>query len=128
MGHTGESVACRIVICDDQAGFRRLLGVVMATEDGLEVVGEAADGLEAIAVVRNAQPDVVLLDIAMPNMDGLEALPDIREASPASAVVMLTAFGSPSVRERAAAAGAVGFVEKGGDLGELIAAIRGVCA
>lgn len=121
-------MACRIVICDDQAGFRQLIGVVLATEEGLEVVGEAADGLEAIAIVRDAQPDVVLLDVAMPKMDGLEALPEIREASPASAVVMLTAFGSPSVRDRAAAGGAAGFVEKGSDLDELIAAIRGVCA
>lgn len=119
---------CRIVICDDQPAFRQLLSVVLSVETDLEVVGEAADGREAIEVVRRELPHVVLLDISMPELDGLEALPHIRQASPQSAVLMLTAFGSPELRERATAAGASGFVEKGGELDALLAEIRDVCA
>lgn len=121
-------MACRIVICDDQPAFRQLLSVVLSVETDLEVVGEAADGREAIEVVRRELPHVVLLDISMPELDGLEALPHIRQASPQSAVLMLTAFDSRELRERAAAAGASGFVEKGSELDALLAEIREVCA
>jgi DNA-binding NarL/FixJ family response regulator len=121
-------VSCRIVICDDQPAFRQLLSVVLGIEPGFLVVGEASDGLQAIDVVRRERPDIVLLDIAMPKLDGLEALPQIRAASPSSRVVMLTAFGSDVMRERATAGGATHFIEKGGDMDDLVADIREACA
>jgi DNA-binding NarL/FixJ family response regulator len=121
-------MACRIVVCDDQPAFRQLVTMVLGLETGIEIVGEAADGVEAIEAVRMHTPDVRLLDVAMPNMDGLEALPFILEASPATQVVMVTAFGSESIRERAMVAGAAAFIEKGLDVTELVAQVTQICA
>jgi DNA-binding NarL/FixJ family response regulator len=121
-------MACRIVVCDDQPAFRQLVTMVLGLETGIEIVGEAADGVEAIEAVRMHTPDVLLLDVAMPNMDGLEALPFILEASPATQVVMVTAFGSESIRERAMVAGAAAFIEKGLDVTELVAQVTQICA
>ncbi|HWH05086.1 MAG TPA: response regulator transcription factor [Gaiellaceae bacterium] len=122
------SADCEVVICDDQEGFRRTVAIVLGLDDGVAVVGEAADGEEAIRLARELQPDVLLLDIAMPVMDGLEALPAIREASPDTRVVMLTGLASEAIRERALAAGATLFIEKGTDIATLAHAAREVCA
>jgi DNA-binding NarL/FixJ family response regulator len=119
---------CRLVVCDDQPAFRELISMVLGLESGIDVVGEAADGLEAIEAVRRHTPDVLLLDVAMPNMDGLEALPFIRKACPNTQVVMVTAFGSEGIRERALAAGAAGFIEKGLDVTELVEQVMQICA
>ena len=122
------SADCEVVICDDQEGFRRTVAIVLGLDDGVAVVGEAADGEEAIRLARELQPDVLLLDIAMPVMDGLEALPAIREASPDTRVVMLTGLASEAIRERALAAGATLFIEKGTDIATLARRVREVCA
>lgn len=121
------ATACRVVICDDQPGFRELLTILLALEPGIEVVGEAGDGREAIEVVRSLQPNVLVLDIAMPEMDGIEALPHVLEASPETQVVVITGFGSESVRKRALENGAHLFVEKGIDVEALVAQIRSAC-
>jgi DNA-binding NarL/FixJ family response regulator len=119
--------ACRIVICDDQATFRELLSTVLGLEPGVEVVGEARDGREAIEVAGALRPDVLVLDLAMPELDGIEALPHIRSASPSTRVVIVTGFGSESVKQRALAAGASLFVEKGTDVDVLVRQIVGMC-
>lgn len=119
--------SCTVAICDDQAGFRQLVAIVLGLESEIEVVGEAGDGREAIALAARLQPDILLLDVAMPEMDGLEALPLVREASPATQVVMLTALTGPSIRERALAAGARDFLEKGIDLTELGNRVVEIC-
>ena len=121
-------MSCRIVICDDQPSFREVLGLMLGIEGDFEVVGEAGNGRDAIELVRELQPDVLLLDIAMPVMDGLEALPAIREASPDTRVVMLTGLASEAIRERALAAGATLFIEKGTDIATLARRVREVCA
>lgn len=118
---------CRIVVCDDHQSYRELVSLVLGLEPDLEVVGEAADGRQAIDVTRRLEPDAVLLDVSMPEMDGIEALPHIRAAAPGARVIMVTAFGSESVRRRATDAGAHAFVEKGGDIEDLVAEVRIAC-
>jgi DNA-binding NarL/FixJ family response regulator len=120
-------VACRIVICDDQPAFRQLITLVLGLEKGLEVVGEAADGDAVVRVVADLDPDVLLLDIAMPIRDGIAALPEVKRAAPRTSVVMLSAFGSETMRSRAFAAGADAFLEKGADVEDLVAQIREAC-
>ena len=93
----------------------------------IEVVGEAGDGREAVALAERLQPDVLLLDIAMPEMDGLEALPRVREVSPETQIVMLTGVTAASIRERAFVAGASAFIEKGIDIDELGGRIVEIC-
>jgi DNA-binding NarL/FixJ family response regulator len=119
---------CRVVLCDDQDGYRRLVGLALELESDFEVVGEAANGRQAIEMARELAPDVLLLDIAMPVMDGLEALPHIREASPETHVVMLTGIASSRSKEEALCGGAVRYVEKGIDIADLVAQVREVCA
>jgi DNA-binding NarL/FixJ family response regulator len=119
---------CRVVICDDVADYRTLVTAVLRRADGFDVVGEAGNGEEAITVAGAEQPDIVLLDVAMPVMDGMEALPHIRTAAPRSKVIVLTGFSSPAIRERALSEGAVDYIEKGGHPDELVEAIRSACA
>jgi DNA-binding NarL/FixJ family response regulator len=118
---------CRVVVCDDQHSFREVVALVLGLESGLEVVGQAADGAEAIRVVERLRPDVLLLDIAMPVMDGLEALPHIRAAAPDTRVVMMSGLSSDGIRQRALDAGAELFIEKGADVEQVAATIAGLC-
>lgn len=104
---------CTIVIADDAPDIRTLVKVVLEGEDDLDVVGEAADGAEAIEVVERTQPDVVLLDLSMPRMDGLEALPRLREVAPSSVIVVLSGFLNEDVKRRVLELGATSCVEKG---------------
>ena len=110
----------RVLLADDQAlvraGFRALLG----SQSDLEVVAEAADGAEAVEAARAQQPDVVLLDLAMPRMDGMAALPLIREVAPGSRVVVLTSFAERFKARDAVAAGAARYLVKGGTLRHLV--------
>jgi DNA-binding NarL/FixJ family response regulator len=108
-------VATRVVVIDDSEDLRVLLRAALERRGGFEVVAEAEDGAQGVAAVVASQPDVVLLDIAMPVMDGLQALAQIRVKCPTVIVVMLSAFGDTSgVPERALAAGANGYIHKGG--------------
>jgi DNA-binding NarL/FixJ family response regulator len=113
----------RVVIADDQAlvrtGFRMIL-----TSGGIDVVGEAADGAEAVATVRKLRPDVVLMDIRMPTMDGLEATRRILAQSPGCRVLMLTTFDLDRYVYSALAAGASGFLLKDVTPEHLVAAVR----
>jgi DNA-binding NarL/FixJ family response regulator len=118
----------RVVVADDQAlvrtGFRLILGA-----HGIEVVAEAADGGEAVAAVRRTLPDVVLMDIRMPDMDGLEATRRILEgATEAPRVVMLTTFDLDHYVYAALSAGASGFLLKDVTPEQLVAAVRTVRA
>jgi DNA-binding NarL/FixJ family response regulator len=119
--------SCTVVVCDDQVAFRRLVVIVLGLEEGIEVVGEAGTGLGAVSLAKELQPDVLLLDIAMPEMDGLEALPRVRDASPATHVVMLTGVTATNIRERALASGASAFIEKGIDIDKLGKQVLEVC-
>lgn len=124
-GPTGSSVlpSPRVLIVDDQelirTGFRLIL-----TARGIDVVGEAADGAEAVAAERRLQPNVVLMDIRMPTMDGLEATRRILERSPRCRVLMLTTFDLDRYVYAALSLGASGFLLKDVTADHLAAAVR----
>jgi DNA-binding NarL/FixJ family response regulator len=116
----------RIVLADDQALLRAGLRVLLDAEDDLEVVGEAEDGAEAIAAVRGLRPDVVVMDIRMPDLDGLAATREI-VADPELAgvhIVVLTTFDLDEYVFEAIRAGATGFLLKDAEPTELLRAIR----
>jgi DNA-binding NarL/FixJ family response regulator len=110
----------RILIVDDAEDIRTLIRLKLGREQGLEVVGEAADGVDAVEQARALQPDLVLLDMAMPRMDGLQALPLIREAVPGVRVVVLSGFNQSTLEREALAAGADRYVVKGGPMKEIV--------
>lgn len=115
----------RVAIVDDQALIRSGLGLILGTEDDLEVVGEAADGAEAVELVAAAHPDVVLMDIRMPHVDGIEATRRILGGEPPHPkVVMLTTFDLDEYVFDALRAGASGFLLKDAPPDELIHAIH----
>ena len=116
----------RLLLVDDQPAVRRGLGLRFQLEPDLEVVGEASTGTEALALAQTLTPDVVLMDIAMPEMDGIEATAALRRVVPQSAVVILSIHDDAQTRGRALAAGAVAFVEKRGATDSLLAVIRQV--
>ncbi|MCO1579395.1 response regulator transcription factor [Crossiella sp. SN42] len=116
----------RVVLADDEAVIRAGVRAILAVDTGIEVVGEAEDGHQAIERVRELRPDVVLLDIRMPKLDGLAAAAEIRRLAPRTAVVMLTTFSEDAYIARALGDGASGFLLKAGDPRELIAGVRAV--
>jgi CheY-like chemotaxis protein len=112
---TAESVTqhpLRVLLVDDTADVRLLVRMLLAERSDVEVVAEATNGLEAIELAAALQPDLIVLDIAMPQLDGLSALPRLRESSPESRIVMLSAFPRASQEAQALAAGAAAYVEK----------------
>lgn len=111
----------RVLIVDDAEDLRSLLRMRMEMTDHLEVVGEAGDGVAAVEQARLLQPDLVMLDLAMPRMDGLEALPLIREAVPDVRVIVLSGFNESTMAANAKRAGADHYFVKGGSLRDLIA-------
>ena len=115
----------RVVIIDDQAMVRAGFGALLNAQDGIEVVGDAADGVEAVARARTFEPDVVLMDIMMPEMNGHEALGALREARPDLPVVFFSGFDGNEVAEHLAQASAyTSFMPKPFDNEELLAEIR----
>ena len=113
-----------VLICDDNAAIRRLLSAIVDRNPALRVVGEAADGNEAIVKAKSHEPDVILLDLAMPNRSGLEALPELRRLVPNAQIIVLSGFANANVAEEVLALGAVAYVEKGAPPDEIVAAIE----
>jgi DNA-binding NarL/FixJ family response regulator len=118
----------RLLLVDDQPAVRRGLGLRFHLEPDLQVVGEASTGTEALALAQTLAPDVVLMDLAMPEMDGIEATAALRRMVPQSAVVILSIHDDAQTRRRAQEALAVAFVEKRGATDSLLAAIRQAAA
>lgn len=110
----------RVLVVDDAEDLRALLRARMESYDGLTVVGEAADGVAAVELASELQPDLVLLDLAMPRMDGLEALPLIRAAVPGVRVIVLSGFNQSTLAQKALEAGADHYVVKGGSMSRLL--------
>jgi DNA-binding NarL/FixJ family response regulator len=118
----------RVLLADDEAMVRAGVRAILATDDGIEVVAEAAHGREAVELVRTHRPDVALLDIRMPELDGLVAAETIAAVAPATRVIMLTTFGLDDYIARALGGGAAGFLLKASDPRELITAVRAVAS
>jgi len=119
----GGDTPAGVLICDDNDAIRRLLTTIVAGDPGLRVVGEAADGNEAIVEALALHPDVILLDLAMPRRSGLEALPELRRVAPEARIVVLSGFTSANVAAEVVALGAASYVEKGADPAAIVAAI-----
>lgn len=121
-----DRVPIRVLLVDDQQLIRMGFRMVLEAEPGLAVVGEAANGVEAIDAVGELSPDVVLMDVRMPRLDGIAATTQIVQQNPASRVIVLTTFDLDEYAFGALAAGASGFLLKDVQAGELTAAIRSV--
>ncbi len=115
-----------ILLADDQELVRTGLRMILSAEDDLEVVGEAADGLQAIERAADLQPDVVLMDIRMPQLDGIGATRRITASQPGVRVVMLTTFDRSQLVYDSLVAGASGFLLKDAPSDQLISGVRAI--
>jgi DNA-binding NarL/FixJ family response regulator len=119
-----EGGMIRLLLVDDQPSVRQGLRMRLTVEPDMTVVGEASTGREALILVQQLAPDIVLMDVQMPEMDGIAATAEMRASTPQSAVVMLSISDDVSTRARAQAAGAAAFVHKSGAIELLVATIR----
>ena len=103
----------RVLLCDDVAEYRLLVRLALEEDPQIHVIGEAADGLEACRLVERLVPDVVLLDLAMPELDGLECIPRMRAAAPDACIIVLSGFQAERMAGPVMATGADGYLEKG---------------
>ena len=113
-----------VLLVDDHPVVRQGLRALLSTQEGIEVVGEAADGDAAVTAAERLSPDVVLMDIMMPEMDGVEALRRIAESRPQTRVVMLTSYADERRALEAVDAGASGFLLKDASPRDVVSAIR----
>ena len=120
------SETIRVLVADDHLVVRRGVRALLATEPGIEVVGEAADGVEAVRAAAALAPDVVLLDLEMPRLDGVEALRRVLAERPGTRVLVLTSFATDDKVFPAIKAGALGYLLKDSDPDDLARAIRQV--
>ncbi len=118
----------RILLCDDHAMFRQGLKGILETEDGFRVIGEAATGREAVRYALQTRPDVILMDIQMPELDGVAAAKAILAEEPDAKVIILTMYRQDTYVFEAIKVGARGYMLKDSDANDLIEAIRKVAA
>jgi DNA-binding NarL/FixJ family response regulator len=123
-----QRITVRVLLVDDHPVVRRGLAALLATLPGIEVVGEAGDGAEAVKEAQLLQPDVVVMDVQMPGVDGIEATRALHAAVPTTAVLVLTMFEDAQSVVTALRAGAKGYLLKGADQDEIVRAIHAVAA
>ena len=114
----------RVLIADDHAVVRAGIRLLLDSQEGIEVVGEAKDGADAVAKTRELAPDVVLMDVAMPGLSGLEATREIRQTNPDTRVLMLTMHDDEEYFFQAVSLGASGYILKEATPEEVVSAIR----
>jgi DNA-binding NarL/FixJ family response regulator len=118
----------RVLIADDHPAFRRGLQQMLDGAEGVDVVGEARTGLDAVSLAASLCPEVVVMDLRMPDLDGIEATRRLRRNSPAPAVIVLTMFEDDDSVFAAMRAGAQGYLLKGAEQDEIVRAIHAVAA
>ena len=123
-GVTSEPEPIRVLVVDDQELFRRGITMLLTAEPGIEVVGEAGDGLEGAALAESTAPDVVLLDVRMPRRSGIEACVDIKQAVPSAKILMLTVSDEEADLYEAVKSGASGYLLKDSSIDEVAQAVR----
>lgn len=116
-----------VLLCDDAPEIREFLRTEVSTHPDMEVIGEASNGAEAVRMVTELQPDLVVLDLSMPLMDGIQALPLLWEAAPQTKVVVLSGTATDDIVADLLARGVAAFVEKGTPLKEIVRRVRQVC-
>jgi two-component system, NarL family, response regulator LiaR len=116
----------RVLVVDDQTVVREGLVAILATYPDIEVVGQAAEGNQALEIIKQAKPNVVLLDLQMPGLDGLATIPKIREMAPTVRIMVVTSFADSDRVYQAIKAGALGYILKDATREQLVLAIRDV--
>lgn len=114
----------RLILVDDQPVVRQGLRKRLTLEPDMAIVGEASNGKEATALVEQLTPDIVLMDVEMPEIDGISATAMMQAIAPRSSIILLSIYDDLSTRERAQVAGATAFVSKSTEIEVLIATIR----
>ncbi len=122
--HTRPGPPARVLIADDHMLVRDGYRLMLDREEDLEVVGEAANGREAVELCRRLHPELVLMDVRMPEMDGLEATREIKVESPTTSVLVVTTYDNPDYLFEAVEAGAAGYVLKDAPKSQLLDAVR----
>ncbi len=120
--------AIRILLVDDAGSVRRALRLVLSGEPDLRVIGEAADGEQAVRRAHDLHPDIIVMDLELPGMNGLDATRRIKASGEGCAIIMLSAWGGDAIRNAAARADIALFIEKGEHLDDLAGIIRALHA
>jgi two-component system, NarL family, response regulator LiaR len=116
----------RMLVVDDQTVVREGLAAILTNYSDIEVIGQAADGIQAVEIIKKEKPDVVLLDMMMPNQDGLTTIPKVREVSPNTRILVVTAYAENDLVYQAIKAGALGYILKDATRDQLLQAVRDV--
>jgi DNA-binding NarL/FixJ family response regulator len=116
----------RVLVADDYLPFRVMLRHLLDGEPDVEVVGEAADGEQAVVLAEDLQPDVVMLDLAMPRLDGWEAIPRLKEIAPDARIIVLSGFPESRMRDERLREGIAMYIEKGEPQEVICGAVRDV--
>jgi DNA-binding NarL/FixJ family response regulator len=119
-----ERMTLRVLVVDDHPAFRRALTSALRLVDDIEVAGEAGGGRDAAKQAARVEPDLVIMDLSMPDISGIDAMKEIHRSKPDLPVVFLTAHADPGVEREARQAGASGFLAKGTALADLVLVIH----
>jgi DNA-binding NarL/FixJ family response regulator len=123
----GLHMGCRVLIADDVAALRVLWRQFLTDDPDIDVVGEAADGADAIAQARELQPDILLVDLSMPRVDGLEVIRTLHPELPEMKIVVASGFAASRLAPVALELGASAYFEKGGPAARLLEIVKEVC-